>query len=102
MKKLLYFVVSVLSLGIIFGAGWASGVGTINRVSDSPAALIEEDVEECPNRPDEEKYPNGEKCPEHGFEREKDIKLHRHGFRMKVPFPPIYRNDIIRLPKTVS
>lgn len=102
MKKLLYFVVSVLSLAIIFGAGWASGVSTVNRVNDSPAALIEESTEECPDCPNEKKCPNGEKCPKHGTEREKDFSLHRHGFRMKIPFPPIERSDLIRLPKTVS
>lgn len=97
MKKLLYFVVSVLSLSVIFGAGWASGVGTINRVSDSPAALIETN-DDCPECPDDE-CPESDSCPKH--ENEKNLNIHKHGFRMKIPFPPIDRDDIIRLPKTV-
>lgn len=95
MKKLLYFVVSVLSLGVIFAAGWASGVGTV-RGEQQPAAVRSGEVtDECP---DGDKCPDDENCPENM----KDINIHRHGFRIKIPFPPIDRDDIIRLPKTVS
>lgn len=90
MKKLLYFVVSVLSLGVIFAAGWASGVGTITRGEEQPAAVRNgEHIDDCPK---DENFP----------ENIKDLNIHRHGFRMKIPFPPIDRDDIIRLPKTVS
>lgn len=96
MKKLLYFVVSLLSLGVIFAAGWASGVGTITRDEKQPAAARSGEItEECPDCPDGDKCPENNTCPN-------DVNIHRHGFRMKIPFPPIDRDDIIRLPKTVS
>lgn len=98
MKKLLYFVVSVLSLSVIFGAGWASGVGTINRVSDSPAALIETN-DDCPECPDGEDCPNDKRseCPDN-----KGNERHKYGFRMRIPFPPFDPDKIIRTPKAVS
>ena len=92
MKKLLYFVVSVLSLGVIFAAGWASAVGTVTRGEEQPVVRSGESIDDCK---DGDKCPYGDDCPE-------NYNIHRHGFRMKIPFPPIDRDTIIRLPKTVS
>lgn len=96
MKKLLYFVVSLLSLSVIFAAGWASGVGTVSNRHDIPTAVRSNEItEECPECPD-----NGE-CPEHTCPK-KDNKFHRHSFRIKLPFPPFDRDSIIKPPKAVS
>ena len=97
MKKLLYFVVSVLSLSVIFGAGWASGVGVISRTSDSPAALIET-TDDCPECPDGEDCPK-DKCPEHS---DSTGIVRRRSFGMKLPFPPFDPDKIVRTPKAVS
>lgn len=97
MKKLLYFVVSVLSLAVIFAAGWASGVGTVTRGEEQPAAVRTKTDDDCPACPENDKLPEDEECPD---DKCKDGNVHKHGFRMKIPFPPISRDDIIRLPKT--
>ena len=99
MKKLLYFVVSLLSLSVIFGAGWASGVGVKTRVSEnSPTALIKT-TDDCPECPDGEDCPK-EICPE--CPENKGIERHRHGFGMRVPFPPFDPDKIVRTPKTAN
>lgn len=99
MKKLLYFVVSVLSLSVIFGAGWASGVGVTSRISDSPAALIEEITDDCPECPDGEDSPN-DKCPERPDNN--GIEHRKYGFRMRIPFPPFDPDKIVRNPKAAN
>ena len=101
MKKLLYFVVSVLSLSVIFAAGWASGVGTVTSGEEKPAAVRSGEItEECPDCPDNDECPTED--GHHEGINKKDSNLHKHGFRMKLPFPPIDRDDIIKFPKTVS
>lgn len=96
MKKLLYFVASLLSLSIIFAAGWASGAGTVNlKSTEQPAAVQSDEFTDDMNEHN--------KCPDcKDNESEKNFKLHNHGYKMRFSFPPIDRNDIIRLPKTVS
>lgn len=92
MKKLLYFVLSVLSLAVIFAAGWASGVGTVTNIEKQPAAVRSKTDDDCPDCHEDERPDN---------KSETGNNRHTHGFRMKIPFPPIDPNDIIRLPKTV-
>lgn len=98
MKKLLYFVVSVLSLGVIFAAGWASGVGTVTNGANQPAALKSEEItDECPDCTGEDKLPDSD-----DGDTENNFKRHKYGFRMKLPFPHVERDDLIRSPKTVN
>ena len=97
MKKLLYFVVSLLSLSIIFAAGWASGVGTVTDKQNLPAAVNSDEItDECPECPEDEECPDDQHT-----EPGKNIDIHRRGFKMKLPVPPFDR-DTIRPPKTVN
>lgn len=97
MKKLLYFVVSVLSLAVIFAAGWASGVGTVAGHEEQPAAVRSENVTD-----DSHECPENDKCPDCEDGTENNLRRHKHGFRIKLPFPPIERDDTIRPPKSVN
>lgn len=91
MKKLLFFIASALSLAVIFGAGWASGVGKINSLQPATVENIEtHDVEMqdekdgCPDCPD------GEDADSYFSER------YRRGFRFRLPFPPDLYNRLLK------
>lgn len=90
MKKLLYFVVSILSLSVIFAAGWASATGK----SDEPAPVnvrevTDENADDGDPAEDDchDKKPG---CPE------KNLK--RHVYKFKIPYFPI-EDDVVFIPK---
>lgn len=82
MKKLLYFAVTVLSLGVIFGAGWAAGTGRM-PTHETPAAVKAEETEY-------ETRDGG--CPEYPGTDGDDC-----GTRPIFPHPPVFRGKIIRI-----
>lgn len=88
MKKLLYFVVSVLSLSIIFAAGWASAAG---RVAE-PAAVNTRQVEDEENPDPDEPIKDRRECPKN--------REHMRGFEFKSPHP--YKNGKSFLPKETA
>lgn len=106
MKKLLYSVLMLMSLAIIFGAGWASGAKVTASVSEPAAVRIAVAENECPNG-DCDKEPEGGdcdgECPE---KNDGEIPKHRHGkkrpprgafgLRYKLPAPPVLRDIILR------
>lgn len=103
MKKLLYFVVSVLSLSVIFASGWAAGAVPVQIPDEQPAIVRSKITDECPDCPSENDECPDEKdgcpeCPDDG----KDVELRRHGFKLRVPFPPKDRDGIIRIPKIAN
>lgn len=75
MKKLLYFVVSLLCLSVIFAAGWASATS----VSTEPAAAITREKEETPGEPEKEECPDNRQC------RPEKPQIHKRGFKLKMP-----------------
>lgn len=84
-------LLTVLSLGVIFGAGWAAGTGR-TPVQPAPAAINVQTDEKSPedtNCPDggcdeKDKCPDGN-CPDSGRDK------------FKLPRPPIMRRRIIRM-----
>lgn len=94
MKKLLYFAASALSLGIIFGAGWAAGTGKV--VPEIPATKInlpgQRVFDETVPPDDEILKERGKdgKCGD-GDETEKRIKF-------KIPAPADFRDKFTKLP----
>ena len=100
MKKLLYVAVSFLSLTIIFAAGWASGVGTLNSKEEQPVALSKELIdEECPECPEEPEKPEEPECPECPEKREKPDFHRLPGRKIRIPMPPVDRDGNGRNPK---
>lgn len=92
MKKLLYLVVTILSLGVIYAAGWASG--TCPRDAEEKSAITGSEV------PVEEYCPSND-CPDSdGFQSKDrdDAGEGRFGFKIKIPSPPIFREKPIKLP----
>ena len=86
MTQLLYFAVTVLSLGVIFGAGWASGVGTIksNAYSVEKTNIVLTD--DTDNGTDGDKCPD---CPENPEDCDMDEDMrHKFGFKFRIPLPP--------------
>ena len=86
MKKLLFFAGTVLSLGVIFGAGWASGVGTykagVSPVEKTNIVL----TDHTDNDTDGDKCPE---CPEDPDECDMgELLRHKFGFKFRIPAPP--------------
>ncbi len=86
MKKLLYFLVSMLSLAIIFAAGWASAASSSSE--QLPVNVREATEENGDITSDEKESP----------ERHEKRTGHRHGFRVKMP-QPRFDDDVILIPK---
>lgn len=78
MKKLLFFIVSVLSLAIIFGAGWSAAGSTSQPAPVYSSKTAEENGNE---EPEKDECPDG-KCPECPHR-----DYHRYGFRFRTPKP---------------
>lgn len=77
MKKFMYFVASLLSLSVIFGAGWASGVGKISANTQQTVKNIVQPDDLDTNCP----YDEGDE----GFDEHYFIK---RGFKFRLPTPP--------------
>lgn len=87
MKKLFYVAATALSLGVIFAAGWASGVGTVKEEQDT-FKNIETYDDGCPDGGCGQDAPQN---PEKRRKRKPDGQPdgeNRFGFEIKMPVPP--------------
>lgn len=79
MKKLLYFVASMLCLSIIFAAGWASSAEKrVEPATDMTREAVEENTDDGDD--------HDRKCPECP---QKDLMHHRRTYKFKLPCPYI-------------
>lgn len=93
----MYFAATVLSLSVIFGSGWAAGVGKINAAKDVTTRIIEPvSDEECPDCPDNNNQTD--KCPDCPSEEQHGKTTDHIRFRFKMPAPADFRDRIINLP----
>lgn len=92
MKKLFVIAATVLSLSVIFAAGWASGTTGSVQALDQPANVeIRQVPEDCPNCPPEENTDkNSQEKPEGHHKRP------GHGYKIKLPKPPVPHDKILR------
>ena len=98
MKKFLYFVATVLSLSVIFGSGWAAGVGKINSKAENVNIRISEPLVEEISEDSENKNCPSDKCPENECPPDEERTEKHLRFRYKIPVPTDFRDRIIKLP----
>lgn len=105
MKKLMYSVLTLMSLAIIFGAGWASGA-KVNASASEPATVkIAVTDDKCPDD-DCDKAPTDGDCDGECPDNDDECPKHRHSKRRpphgafrpiyRLPSPPVLREIILR------
>lgn len=99
MKKFIFFIASVLSLSVIFGSGWAAGVGKSNSSVNVSTKISEpEGGEYHPDCDENQRTDNENREDKNQYEDNSEKSGGQIRFRFEIPSPADLRDRIIKLP----